>query len=177
MLNGITFGSTKYNSLLLRQAIPPTPSVGDSPTKLKRRKFKKHFFNLIGQRLFLCKNKFRIKGTLLILEVANFDFDKRTSYLINKNYEVFGKALKSVRFDHQIKASKLFHDRENLNINASKLFTTRSSYDLNGKSLFNSVYTKEVTGKKKFFQKNKSYIKGKKDITNILSVLDLFDEE
>lgn len=177
MLNGITYGSTKFNSLPIREVIPPTPSVGDTPRKVKRRKFKKQLFNLIGTKLIFCKEKKRIRGTPLSLTNRIFALDKQVAYPLKQNFEVFGKGLKSNRIQIPVSAKKLFKDDQTIALQAKKLFGIKASYDVCGKSLINSIFIKHVAGKKKFFAKNKSHIVGKKDITNILTSLDLFDEE
>lgn len=180
MFNSITFGSTKFNSVLDRQAVTPTIPPSGGGVTLRKRVFKKHFFDIVGTKLISKKHFFEIIGFLLLNNQSSFNINGKILDKISEDILLKGKVKHSFKTQQEILGFVKFYQENHLAIKyraVKDIILVNELYALYGKKLWYSTHFNAIKHLKKVYCKQDNLINGKKDISEILKVLDLLDLE
>ncbi len=194
MLNSCTFNSVKFNSLCVRQPVVAPPSGGEGRLQPRKgRIFRREFVNIIGTKLFLNIEQIEIIATKLILKkqfitiVSSILLAKQSN--IDLISEIFTKDVQDLAIlrgtvSYPIKVEKPMFGFKvcptiaHITVEGKFLQLSTQLELIEGKKLF-SIYVQhnELKGLKKILCKQNNMIRGQKDITEILKILDMLEEE
>jgi len=195
MFNSYTFNSVNYNSVSIPQpVVAPTPPTGGEARikERKRRLFRREFINIVGIKLFLNKEQIKVIGTKLI---NNQEFSKIiSSILLSKQSNIDliselqtketqdllflrGKVLYPIKIETSILGSKKFPKCMYHIVKGKRLILSKQLQLIYGKKLVLSTEYKAIKYLKKVPYRQNDLIRGEKDITEILEVLDILDTD
>lgn len=195
MFNSCNFNNLKYNSVCITQPVTPVqpPSGGEARDRRKVRVLNREFFNIIGTKLFLNKEQIEIIATKLIINTESIDIistillakqlkiDLRSTILTKEIQDLLflqGKVQYPIKVETKILGAKKFSTCMYHIVKGKRLILSKQLEMIYGKKLF-SIYIQNnvLRGSKKVSCRQNNLIRGQKDITEILKVLDIFEEE
>jgi len=194
MYNSCNYNNVKFNSLCVSQPVVAPPSGGEGrPETLRGRVFRREFFNLVGTKLFLNKEQIGIIGTKLVLKkqfitvISSILLARQAN--INLISEIFtkdvqdlavfkGTVLYPTKVEKPMHGFKVCPTTAHIAVEGKFLQLSKQLQLIEGKKLF-SIYIQhnELKGLKKILCKQNNMVRGQKDITEILEILDMLEEE
>ncbi len=195
MFNSCLFNSVKFNSVCITQPVTPIqpPTGGEARIdQRKRRLFKREFFNLIGTKLFFHQEFFDIIGTKLIndqqfneiissiLLPHQLKIDLASEILTKEVQDLLflqGKVQYPIKIERKIFGAKKFPSCMYHIVKGKRLILSKQLELIYGKKLVLSIEYKALKYLKKVPCKQINLIRGQKDITEILEILDMLEEE
>ena len=192
MFNSCPFNAVKYNSVCVKEVvIPPIIPSGGKFRERKKRLFVTQFFpiigikllfneeliDIIGKKLIFNKQFNDIIGVVLLLQKSIFDLrgEKLTKSI--EDLLIEGKAIQPFKIEKEIVGFVQLGDKkkELFAVTGAILLPISHRQGLRGLKLVNQLTYKEIKGLKSVLEKQSYLIKGRKDISEILEVLDLLD--
>lgn len=190
MFNSCPFNAVKYNSVCVKEAItPPIVPSGGRFRERKKRLFVTEFFDIVGLKLVYEKQLIDIIGEKLIFDTQLIDIIGFILLLQKLVFDLKGEKLTKVLEDLLIEG-KVKHPfeiekeilgfveekkKELFNIEGLILLPISHEQKVMGLKLVNQLTHTEIKGLKSILEKQSYLMKGRKDITEILEVLDLLD--
>ena len=182
MFNSCNFNNIKFNSTCVREAvIPPIEPTGGGARVQERRKkvFKREFFNIIGTKLIFSEHKFNIVGFILLARQLDINLRGRTLQEIQTNLNLKGQLLYPFKTRQEILGCIKFYKQNYLSLtgrSVTDLIPLTYLQEIHGTKLIHTMKFKTLKGSKSILSKQMNLIKGKKDISEILKILDLLEE-
>lgn len=176
MFNSCTFNSVKYNSkCVLPEIIEPITGH----RRRFRRLFKKEFFEIVGTKLIFHEQIFDIIGFLLLNTQSNFELKGQSLEKIFQDLLLKGKTQHYFKTQQEISGIVKFYEENYLGIKyrpVRDIIFINELHSLYGKKLWLSNQFNTLKCLKQIPFEQGNLIKGRKDITEILEILDLVDE-
>ena len=183
MFNSVNFGNTKFNSRLIRQAVIPPIEPSDGDIRLRERKkklFKREFFDIIGTKLIFDKQIFDIIGIARLPRQLGINLRGQTLEKVQQDLLLKGQISYPFKTRQEILGLVKFAKENHLGItgrSVTDLIRIKQLHLIYGQKLFSSIQSKAIKGSKSIQTKQINLIRGKKDISEILEILELLDIE
>lgn len=195
MFNSCTFNSLKYNSRCIKEKAPISVGGEIGTIIVKQRKLrvlKTEFIDIIATKLFFDQTSIDIIGIKLI---SNKEFSNIvSSILLSEKLKISlkgetlnrvaqdllfleGKVQYPIKIEQKIVGSKKFLNSIYRMVKGKRLISSKQLEVIYGKKLVISIEHKALKGLKKVPCRQHNLIRGKKDISEILKVLDILDLE
>ncbi len=177
MFNSCTFNSVKFNSICDRQAVTPPikqPTGGiRSRERIKKKVFRTQFFDLIGTKLIFSVEEFNIIGFVLVARQLGIKLHADTLHKVKTDLSLKGSVSYPFRTRQEILGFTKFKKTDYLSFKADCLVSSMQLQLLKGTKSINVKKFITIKGDKSLPAKQYNLIHGKKDISEILEVLDL----